>query len=110
MESIKLNGKDYPIRFDFRALKEYKSKTKNDVLVKFDSSTDNIITLSYCSLKSGALNNSEEFGMSEEDVSKLVTIKDMMLIVAGLKEELGISDDDDKKESTLKPGEASGTA
>jgi hypothetical protein len=113
MDNINLSGKNYPIRFDFRALKEYKSISNNDALTGFVNNTDNIVTLTYCALKSGQLFNDKkvEFTMTEEDVSSILGVGDTMKVVNAFLEEVGVKGDQDKadKSEPEKPGEVSGT-
>jgi hypothetical protein len=112
MEKIKLSGKEYPIRFDFRALKEYKSITKNDLLVDFEQSTDNVAALAYVALKSGYYEenpNASDFNLNEESVSRICAVGDLMKIVNAFMKEINqVKGEDDKNEQ--KPGEIPGTA
>lgn len=109
MDTINLSGKNYPIRFDFRALKEYKSISKNDVLLGFEQTTENIITLTFCALKSGHLfSSTTEFAMSEDGVSSVLSLPDMANVVKALIEQLGVSNLNDDKPKEVTVGEASG--
>lgn len=92
MDNIELSGKKYPIRFDFRALREFKALTKNDVLKNFDAKdTDNIITLTYVALKSGFFftnPNAQDCPINEEQVSRLVSLSDMKQVIKALVDDL----------------------
>ncbi|HYG02104.1 MAG TPA: hypothetical protein VD927_06630 [Chryseosolibacter sp.] len=108
---IKLSGKDYPIRFDMAALKEYKAITNNDVLSGFENTTDNIITLAYCVLKSGhRFNNpTNEFQFSIEQVSGLIEVADIPKITKKLLQSLGIDVDKiNKQVKEIEPTDESG--
>jgi hypothetical protein len=91
MTNINLSGKNYPLRFDMRALKEYKSISKNDVLVQFDNNTDNVVTLTYCAIKSGYLFEKQTFTITEEEVSSMIELSDISKITKALIEQLGIN-------------------
>lgn len=83
-DSIQLSGKNYPIRFDFRALKEFKGLTGHDVLKGFDAKdTDHIITLTYTALKSGfILNNpNSECLLTIDQVSQMISLRDMKRVI-----------------------------
>lgn len=111
MEKINLSGKEYPIRFDFRALKEYKAITKNDILISFDQNTDNVVTLTYVALKSGFMEenpNATNFNLDEEGVSKIVALGDMMKVVNAFLKEIGKVKGDVTGEAS-QPGEILGT-
>lgn len=114
MDKIQFLNKDYPIRFDFRALKEFKTITGNDVLKTFDSSdTDNIITLAFTALKSGHfLQNptSPEFPLTIEHVSSLISLRDMKKIVDAFTEEVSEMIKDQQGATGEAPGEILGTA
>jgi hypothetical protein len=113
MENIELSGKKYPIRFDFRALKEFKSITKNDVLKSFDAKdTDNIITLTWVAVKSGYFfsnPNATECSITEEEIARHISFGEMQKIISAFMTEIkgllspGSGDGDD-------PGEKSGTS
>jgi hypothetical protein len=87
MDCIELSGTKYPVRFDFRALKEFKTITKNDVLKSFDAKdTDNIIILTYVAIKSGYYftitnPNAAECPITEEQVARAVEMKDMVTVI-----------------------------
>lgn len=111
MHYIELNGEKYPLRFDMRALKEYKSLSGNDVLVGFDHKTENIIHLAFCGIKSGFLLEKMEFKMTDEELSSVIGIGDLKKLINSLHEQMGI--DINKKDALEKtqdaPGEIYGT-
>jgi hypothetical protein len=85
MDYITLSDKQYPLRFDLRALKEYKAKTKNDVLEEFKATTENIIALAYCAIKSGyKFSNEDGSKLTEELVADITTVRDLKKITAAL--------------------------
>jgi hypothetical protein len=114
MESINLSGNNYPIRFDFRALKEYKSISKNDALTGFQNNTENIVTLTYCALKSGHMfkDKRNDFTLTEEQVSEILGVRDMFKVVDAFMKEVGIdlNKSDNEHAEAPKEGEASGIA
>lgn len=81
MDYIKLSDKDFPVRWDFMALKEYKAMTKNDALVKFENSTENVIALAFCGIKHGHRFLSEKFELKSEDIAGLMLPRDIHAIV-----------------------------
>jgi hypothetical protein len=95
MDEIQLSGKAYPFRFDMRALKEYKAKTKNDILIGFDQSTENVIALTFCAIKSGLKFRGEDFSkLTEDDIADIVTVADLKLITSALISQVGGGGDD----------------
>jgi hypothetical protein len=90
MTNINISGKNYPLRFDMRALKEYKSLTKNDVLVQFENNSDNVVTLTYCAIKSGYLFDKATFTITEEEVAEMLLISDIEKITNALIYQMGI--------------------
>lgn len=115
MEHIELSGTKYPIRFDFRALKEFKALTGADVLKGFDAKdSDNILALTYTAIKSGYYftnPKAQECPITQEDVSRVVGIGDMQKIIAAFMQEIsGIvpKDSEGDSESPDKPGEIPG--
>lgn len=117
MEHIELSGTKYPIRFDFRALKEFKALTGADVLKGFDSQDiNNIVALTYTAIKSGYYSTNPkaaECPITEEEVSRNAEFKDMVKIInAFMKEVQGIipQSKEGEGESPDKPGEIHGIA
>ena len=115
MEYIELSGAKYPIRFDFRALKEFKALTKSDVLKGFDAKdTDNLIVLTYVGLKSGfyfANPSAKECPITEEDISRMVAVSDMVIVISAfMKEVHGLLGSGEDNETPDKPGEIPGIA
>jgi hypothetical protein len=93
MDEIQLSGKAYPFRFDLRALREYKAKTNNDILLGFDQSTENVIALTFSAIKSGLKFKGEDFSkLTEDDIADIVTVKDLAMITAALISQVGGGD------------------
>jgi hypothetical protein len=110
MQTIELSGDKYPIRFDFRALKEYKAITKNDVLTGFESNTENVITLTYCALKSGHIYNKKtQFELTEDAVAGIIDVSDLNKITTLLVQQIGFNNPKEKEEQE-ESGETSGIA
>lgn len=116
MEHIELSGAQYPIRFDFRALKEFKALTGADVLKGFDSQdSDNIVALTFTAIKSGYYFSNPkavDCPITIEDVSRMVAFGDMVKVISAfMKEVQGIVPQATEGESTPdKPGEIPGIA
>jgi hypothetical protein len=114
MDNIELSGKKYPIRFDFRALKEFKALTGNDVLKEFDpKDSHNIVILTYTALKSGFFfvnPSAQACPITEEDVSRLLSIRDVSKVIAAFMEEVNSIGAPDSDNNSDVPGEIPGVA
>ena len=81
MDHVTLSEKEFPVRWDFLALKEYKAMTKNDALVSFENSTENVIALAFCGIKHGYRFLGEKFDMKPDEIAGLMLPRDLAVIV-----------------------------
>lgn len=81
MDSIKLGDEEFPVRWDFLALKEYKQLAKNDAIANFETTTENISTLVWAGIKGGYRLKGDKFDFTQDQIAAKILPRDMKPIM-----------------------------
>jgi hypothetical protein len=100
MDLITVGGKEYPVRWDMAALKEYKSFTKNDAISGFEGTTENILALVFYGIKGGYRFTEQKFDLTSEALAAAMMPREIKPIIKVFGEQCGLST---SVEGELKP-------